>query len=463
MPAQIIVFPPPSWQNLMRFDELENARVAILGAGREGQAVWRQIRRRFPHKQLSFFAEADIEPEFLQALDPDIDNYQIAPLDFDSLKNFDVLVRSPGVSPYRDVLQRLRAAGKQFTSASSLWFAENPNAKTICISGTMGKSTTAKLLAHLLSHAGVKVCLAGNIGRHMLDSEDADIDWWVIELSSYQLSDLQAAPDVALLLNLSEEHVDWHGGVERYAADKLRLAELTGSGCVVANFTDTKLAKSLADKPAVIWFNHEKTWQALEAAVSGANAVRVPAPESLAGAHNMQNLAAALTVVDVLGLKIENLDAALASFRGLPHRQQFIGEKNGVRYINDSISTTPVSVAAALQAVGTNHVVLLLGGLDRGLDWREFAAQLAEKTPYAIITMPDNGPDISNALIKADVKPAGGLHSAPQLADAVALAQEIVPCKGCILLSPGAPSFPQFKDYADRGRQFEKYAAIDKT
>jgi len=447
----------------MRFSVLENQRVAILGAGREGQAVWRQIRRRFPDKQLCMFAEADIDTEFLQKLDPVLDEYHIAPLDYDSLKQFDVLVRSAGISPYRPELKQLRAEGKRFTSASSLWFAENPEAKTICISGTMGKSTTAKLVAHLLTHAGVKACLAGNIGQHMLDSEETDIDWWVIELSSYQLSDLEAKPDIALLLNLSEEHVDWHGGAERYGSDKMRLAELAKDGRVIANFTDAALVERLIEHKNVVWFNQPSTWQAREDGVIYNGEAFVPAPASLPGAHNMQNLAAALTVLDELGLKVNDLDAALSSFRGLPHRQQYIGEKAGIRYINDSISTAPVSVAAALQTVGTKDVVLILGGLDRGLDWTEFARQLVEQPPFAIITIPDNGPMISACLESAGVKPAGGLHSAAHLSDAVELAQELAPKNGCILLSPGAPSFPHFKDYADRGRQFEKLAAIEKT
>ena len=297
----------------------------------------------------------------------------------------------------------------------------------------------------------------------MLDSEETDIDWWVIELSSYQISDLQAKPNVVLLLNLSEEHVDWHGGVERYAADKLRLAELSKHGRVIANFSDATLVESLSDHPGLGWFNHKNTWQANDNAVTGRIAGRISAPASLPGTHNMQNLAAALTVVEELGFKIKNLEAALSSFRGLPHRQQFVGEKNGVRYINDSISTTPVSVAAALQTIGTNNVVLLLGGLDRGLDWSEFANRLAQQTPYAIITMPDNGEAIFNTLKSAGVEPLGGLHSGLLLPAAVELAEQVVPQNGSILLSPGAPSFPHFKDYADRGRQFIKYAAIEKT
>ncbi len=273
---------------------------------------------------------------------------------------------------------QLRSLGVQFTSASSLWFAENPAAKTICISGTLGKSTTAKLTAHLLEHAGVRVCLAGNIGRPMLDCEDRDADWWVIELSSYQISDLDAKPDIAVLLNLSEEHLDWHRGFEHYKADKLRLAQLVTDGRVIANFSDKVLVENLKDHPGIAWFNKTGSWQAGKTSVFRRRQVKggsnvslrsqnhVAAPATLPGEHNMQNLAAALTVIEALGLDIPRLDETLASFGGLPHRLQLIGEKDGIRYINDSISTTPVSVAAALQTIGYQDVVLLLGGYGQG-------------------------------------------------------------------------------------------------
>jgi UDP-N-acetylmuramoylalanine--D-glutamate ligase len=446
----------------MRFSDLKNERVAILGAGREGQSVWRHLRSHFPAKPLCFFAESDIDHEFLQQLDPIIDEYQIGPLNLERLLQYDVLVRSAGISPYRPELKELIALGKRFTSASNLWFAENPKAKTICISGTMGKSTTAALTAHLLACAGVNTCLAGNIGLPMLDRGEENVDWWVIELSSYQISDLEAKPDIALLLNVSEEHVDWHGGVQRYRADKLKLAGLAGKDHVIANFTDSVLVEGLKEQVGVRWFNHEDTWWAGEDGVYGCSNRFVAAPTSLPGEHNLHNLAAALTVVDELGLKIKNIDDALSSFTALPHRLQLIGEKAGVRYINDSISTTPVSVAAALQTIGYKDVVLLLGGMDRGLDWSEFASNLADRAPYAIITLPDSGQRILACLGKAGVKPEGGLHSIERLSDAVTLAQRLVPSKGCILLSPGAPSFPHFKNFEDRGNQFEMYAGIEK-
>jgi UDP-N-acetylmuramoylalanine--D-glutamate ligase len=450
----------------MRFSEMEGRRIGILGMGREGRAVWRHIRRRFPHKPLSLFSESTIDEAFRQQLDPAIDAFHLGPLNIAELGRFDLLVRSAGISIYRDELTALRSVGVQFTTASSLWFAENPMAKTICISGTLGKSTTAKLTAHLLNQAGVNACLAGNIGRPMLDCENEGADWWVIELSSYQISDLEAKPDVAVLLNVSQEHLDWHRGFEHYRADKLRLAGLASEGRVIANFSDSALRESLKNHPGIAWFNRTGHWQAGKDCVyrlSGVSAnrqVQIAAPASLPGEHNMQNLAAALTVLESLGLDIARLDAALSAFSGLPHRLQLIGEKAGIRYIDDSISTTPVSVAAALQTLGTRGVVLLLGGMDRGLDWSGFAGDMLDNEPYAIISLPDNGPRILESLKAAGVRPQGGLHGVADLQEAVSLAEKLAPEKGCILLSPGAPSFPHFRDYEDRGDQFKRYSGF---
>ena len=461
----------------MRFSDLEHARIAILGAAREGQAVWREIRKRFPRKPVWIFAETDMESEFVQALDPAIDRCYCGPLDVSILERFDVLVRSAGISPYREELRQLRLLGRRFTTASNLWFAENPDAKTICVSGTLGKSTTTALIAHLLAQTGIRTCLAGNIGRPMLDYDSDETDWWVIELSSYQLSDLEAKPDIAVLLNLSQEHLDWHQGLEHYRADKLRLAQLATPGHLIANASDTVLVERLKSFQDVIWFNHASGWRASKDGVSrgfdpsahtagcmdgltGINQDHVLAPISLPGEHNKQNLAAALTVLDALGINIPGLDEALVSFNGLSHRLQMIGERAGIRYVDDSISTTPVSVSVALQTVGHRDVVLLLGGMDRGLDWSGFAQNLLTSTPFAIVTMPDNGSKILACLKDAGVRPEGGLHDVTRLQEAVALAQELAPENGCILLSPGAPSFPHFQNFEDRGNQFKVFAGF---
>ena len=466
----------------MKFEDLKGKNVGILGLGREGQAVWRQIRKRFPGQAVSFFAESKSPDEFVSQLNPDLDHCYNGPFECDQLVSFDVLIRSAGISPYREVLTELRTLGVPFTTANSLWFAENPGAKTICVTGTKGKSTTAALIAHLINHSGHRACLTGNIGRPMLDCDPSGVDWWVIELSSYQLSDLQARTDIGVLLNLSHEHVDWHGSVEAYRADKLRLSELVVKDGLVANHSDPVLLESLkvrlkragtSELGDISWFNSDRGWVADKASVSytpavdEAPTVRIGAPESLPGQHNMQNLAAALTVLEKTGLHCQNIQAVLDAFTGLPHRLERLGTLNSVSYVDDSISTTPVSVTAALETLDSGSIVLLLGGLDRGLAWDEFAASLWAHRPHAIITMPDNGPVIFRAIQQSmDLTGAelpAGLHAVNNLRQAVALAQQLVPLNGCILLSPGAPSFPHFRDFEDRGNQFAQFAGIGKA
>ena len=425
--------------------------------------MWRQLRSRYPDKTIHLFAESPADDGFIETLKPGLDHCHFGSFDVELLKTFDLLVRSAGISPYRTELQELRSLGVQFTTANSLWFADNPGEKTICISGTKGKSTTAALITHLLTCAGVKPCLSGNIGRPMLDCDNRGVDWWVIELSSYQLSDLEAEADMALLLNLSDEHIDWHGSADRYRTDKLKLADMAGHGCLIANYSDPVLVESLTGRQDITWFNCTGRWRARgPAVISGDGEQVIAAPDSLPGEHNMQNLAAALTVVDELGVDIPDIDQALASFTGLPHRLQTIGYKGGVRYVDDSISTTPVSVSAALNTIGYKNTVLLLGGLDRGLEWDEFAAGLLGQVPAAIITMPDNGQKIFASLKNVGVEPVGGLHAVENLSQAVALAKTLAPEKGNILLSPGAPSFPHFRDFEERGDQFADHAGIEK-
>jgi UDP-N-acetylmuramoylalanine--D-glutamate ligase len=264
------------------------------------------------------------------------------------------------------------------------------------------------------------------------------------------------------LLNISQEHLDWHRGFEAYVHDKLRLAKVAGEGRVIANFEDRLLRRRLERQRGVHWFNHPRSWRVAGNEVVSPAGRCVRAPESLPGHHNLHNLAAVLAVLDRLQIEMPDIGGALAAFQGLPHRLQPIGRKDGVRYVNDSISTTPVTVAAALETIGHRGVVLILGGMDRGLDWDSFAAGLAEYLPHAIVALPDNGPKILASLERAGMQPAGGLHRAGDLEQAVALARELVPAGGTILLSPGAPSFPYFRNFEERGERFVELAGIEK-
>jgi UDP-N-acetylmuramoyl-L-alanine---L-glutamate ligase len=174
----------------------------------------------------------------------------------------------------------------------------------------------------------------------------------------------------------------------------------------------------------------------------------------LPGAHNLSNVAAALAVACEIGIVLEEAVEAVSTFRPLPHRLQLLGEREGLRFVNDSISSTPVATVAALESFAGEIVTLIVGGLDRGLDWVPYMEAFGAMTPQAIVGVPDNGARIVATLRDAGIHPQHGLHEASDLAAAVRLARRITPRGAIVLLSPGAPSFPQFRDYRERGRRF---------
>jgi UDP-N-acetylmuramoylalanine--D-glutamate ligase len=179
-------------------------------------------------------------------------------------------------------------------------------------------------------------------------------------------------------------------------------------------------------------------------------------PPGLPGRHNLLNAAAALTAVGAAGLDVQQAALAVASFKSLPHRLQVLGQRQGVTYINDSIASTPVATVAALEALQDRPIVLILGGMDRGLDWSRYAAAFVQASLRAVIGLPANGPRIIATLRQAGIAPASGFHEVVDLPSAVALARELATAGDTVLLSPGAPSFPQFIDFRDRGQAFAR-------
>lgn len=444
----------------MRVDELLGLRIAILGAGREGQAAYHWLKARMPDTGFQFFVETPADPGFVTQL-ANNDALQLVSLDTAPLIEFDVLLRSPGISPYRPALKRAKDAGVWIVSPSSLWFAAHPDAKTVCVTGTKGKSTTSALIAHLLRACGAKVQLAGNIGLPLLACKDDDIDWWVIELSSYQLSDLQARPDIGVLLNLSPEHLDWHGGVEAYMNDKLRLARLTETGGLVLNAADSMLRREFSVVAGATWFNSgEGIWFEGRQFMDGEAILEVEMPANMPGKHNRSNVAAALTVVRRAGFRLDAPVASLSSYQSLPHRLQVLGECDGICWINDSISSTPVATSAALEALAGRSIVLLIGGLDRGLDWSPYLGDFLAHRPKAVVAMPDNGADVIGKLESLGLSCPAGHHIVRNLQEAVERARQLTVAGDLVLLSPGAPSFPRFVDFQHRGKEFARLAGF---
>jgi len=440
---------------------LESRRIAIWGYGREGRAAYGALRERYSRMPLTLFCSAEeardtdsLEDPYLRVITGDPEPAVLAV--------FDMVIKSPGISPYQGVAEQALALGAKYTSGTELWFAANPNARTICVTGTKGKSTTSALIAHLLRAGGHRTALAGNIGLPLLDLLDVQPppDFWVIELSSYQTRDV-TRPDVAVVLNLFPEHLDWHGSEARYYRDKLALLHRAEPKHAVINAADSRLAKESPRCP-VTWISTAEGWHARGSEIWRGD-VRVidAAALPLTGAHNRINLCAALAAIESLGLDAIALAPAAASFVPLPHRLQSLGVKEGIEYINDSISTTPHASIAALDCLRGRKVAIIVGGYDRGLDWGVFVERVQREPPVAVITVGQNGPRIAEAL-RSFQHPAGfSLVERGEIDDAVRAAEGAVSRGGVVLVSPGAPSFPRYRDYVERGRHFAKACGFD--
>lgn len=439
----------------MRIAELADKRVAIWGFGREGRAIIGVLRARLPELPLSLFC-TPAETVAAQAFDANLAVHGGEP-DAQMLSSFDVLVKSPGVSAYKPALIEAKAAGLQVTSGTALWFAEQPDAHVIAVTGTKGKSTTTALIAHLARALRIRTALAGNIGMQMLELLDSRAELWAVELSSFQTG--EAGPvQLGVVTSLYEEHLDWHGSRERYVADKLKLADV--SRYLLVNALQPALLEKTAGHPHRLMFGHREGWHVRDGFIHrGDKPVFAIADLPVPGEHNALNACAALAAIEVSGADALAAAPALANFQPLPHRLQPLGEHDGWYWVNDSISTTPQATLAALDSLHGREVTLIVGGHDRGLDWSDFIVRVLRESPHAIVTQGANGPRIAQAL--RDASFAGRWAEVADVSAAVAMARVLTPVGGTILLSPGAPSFDQHRDYAERGRRFAELAGFD--
>jgi UDP-N-acetylmuramoyl-L-alanine---L-glutamate ligase len=444
----------------MRVADLGSRRVAIWGLGREGRAAIGFLRKQHPALPLTLLddrAEAQV-PEKYGNVTPAFGAEAIA----NTLKKVDVVVKSPGISLYRDDIQRACRKGVQITSLLNLWFAEKLGITTIAVTGTKGKSTTASLIAHILRGLGRRVVLAGNIGIPV--TEISNTDYAVIEVSSYQAADFDGICDLAVLTSLYPEHADWHLTVERYIRDKLNL--LNRSRCRIVNSTNAQAVNSFIPKSEGreylfndkmgIHSDNTGTFYDRERIGSAHNPY-------LRRAHNRSNLCAALTVAKLLDIDLATALDATDDFQGLPHRQQELGENGQILFVDDSISTIPESTLAALSVYAGRHITVIVGGYDRGIDYDNLAEALAAGAAKAVICLGESGRRIYNQTQSAS-KQRGNLRCSIQLAhsmeDALSYAKRITPPGGVVLLSPAAPSYGYYRDYIERGCDFAAKAGL---
>ena len=438
----------------MRFSELEDKSIGVWGAGREIRSFAAQLKRRMPSARIAVLASDDPASDARSELGAPDARIASGEEIVAALAACDVIVRSPGVSMYRDELRELRARRVLVTTATALWLAEVGGGGVIGVTGTKGKSTTAALIAHLARAAGQSVELAGNIGVPALDLLDRPgAELTVVELSSYQIADLETGPEVAVVTNLHREHLDWHGTEERYHEDKLRLLALPGVQAAVLNGRDERLVQAAGDAVGVQLFGVPQAWDVTAEGIAFDGRLAARTDElPLRGAHNALNLCAALTAIEAIGVPRPALPEALGGMAALPHRLEIVSEVDGVTWVDDSISTTPESTLAALASFPESEIVLLGGGQDREQDYGELGRALAERGAV-VLGLPDTGARLIEAAREAGAI-EDKLVAVADMEDAVARARDLARPGTTVLLSPAAPSYNAYRNFEARAAHF---------
>lgn len=433
-----------------------NAVTAIVGMGATGLSVARHLRRL----QLPFVVlDTRDNPPLLDEFRRDFTacDYQLGPLNGQTLLKASRVVVSPGLSLADPGIIAAREAGVAVIGDIQL-FADAAKAPLIAITGSNGKSTVTTLVGDMLQRAGKLAAVGGNLGTPALDLIAEGIDYYVLEVSSFQLeSTPQLNAHVAALLNVSADHLDRHQTLDGYRAIKQRV--YTAAANIVVNRDDPL---SLADTshesqisfglnaPAANQFGISK--KAGRDYLAFGSELLLPADEvKLAGRHNLANGLAALAVGHHLQLPMDVMLESLRTFSGLPHRCQWVACKNGVDFFNDSKGTNIGASLAALQGLSRlpAKIVLIAGGDGKGADFNQLADALRTNV-RALISIGMDGPAIADVARKSGVETV----AAATMDEAVSTAFRHAIPGDAVVLSPACASLDMFRNYQDRGEQF---------
>ncbi len=344
--------------------------------------------------------------------------------------------------------------------------ASRLSAPMIGVTGTNGKSTTVTLIQELLKAGGHRSVLAGNIGVPLLDVVEKKADWFVAEISSYQLDTVtRLRPRMGVLLNVTDDHLDRYASFSAYGRSKLRLIEeCRGKDLIVYNRDDAFLHRHLQknDRARKVSFSLKPSsamlvgnlWGTQEEIIYRKSRKQIESyslqKTRLVGLHHVQNMMASIAVAREAGIPQMKIQKVLDRFKGLPHRMEFVRELDGVRYYEDSKATNVDAVVKALEGFGAKQVVLLAGGRDKGGSYGPLARMAAQKVKKAVLF------GESKQLIAKDLKRTTPVALCQNLSEAVNRASQIAAPGDVVLLSPACSSFDQFKDYKERGELFQR-------
>lgn len=434
---------------------LKNKKIAILGLGLNNQHL------------AEYFKKQGIGFEVF-------DNWASPDELLGRIDNFDAVFRTPGLPYLSKPIQQAKQKGVEISSQTKLFFDLCP-AKIIGVTGTKGKGTTATLIAKILEAAHKKTWLGGNIGQdpfEFLDEIGKD-DWVILELSSFQLQDLHRSPHLAVILKITPEHLDHHESFEEYVDAKKNIVRFqTVNDFAVLNY-DNEVSRSFSEiteaqvswnsiqqeiKPGCYIKNEKITLSLNPSPLEGEVEIMDTSEVQLIGRFNLENVTAAMAAAAAVGITDPKIiKKTVGEFKGLEHRLELVVEVKGVKFYNDSFSTTPETAVAAISAFDA-PIILIVGGSEKNADYSDLAQTIADSKIKALIPIGITGPKIAGLARKAGF--AGRIieKDLSSMEKIVQAANEIAEPGDVVLLSPASASFGMFANYKHRGELFVKFA-----
>lgn len=430
----------------MNLDRFKNKKIAFLGAGSENRAL------------LDFFLAEKLEAEFticdsreevkeeLQKKYPEAELVLGKTYD-KSLDKFEIVSRIAGYPLFYPGVQKADKAGVEITSPTKLFFELCPTENIVGVTGSKGKGTTSGLILEIIKTDKRKVFWGGNVGIPMfsfIDKLDKN-SWVVLELSSFQLEDLDRSPKIAVMTNFVHEHLspadplnpNYHKSLADYWHAKINIFKHQKEGdYLVANERLRKRVMNIASLSEVSYFGKSEL------------------KSNLVGEHNKENIAAAVAVAKILKIEDSVVEKAIKKFKGLEYRIEFVKEEKGVKYYNDSFATTPEATIVALQSF-SEPIILLVGGADKGADFKKLAKEIKERVKFVVLLHGRATPRIKKWLEEFEY-PKSKIKLERDIKSAVKTAKKNASSGDVILLSTACASFGMFKNYKERGRLFNE-------
>ncbi|MCI7242129.1 MAG: UDP-N-acetylmuramoyl-L-alanine--D-glutamate ligase [Bacilli bacterium] len=376
---------------------------------------------------------------------------------FDYLHGFDIIFRSPSILPTRKELVIAKEEGAVITSEIRELLHLAP-CKVIGVTGSDGKTTTTTLINEILKANSYHTFLGGNIGTPLFTKlpEMKKEDIIVLELSSFQLMDMDISPDISIITNIAENHLDIHSSFEEYIDAKKNIFKYQDNKGILVTNADNEITNKFKGNGETRYFSRSKqtNYFYTDGTYIYYNGKKILNKNDikLRGIHNLENIATALTaVIDLIDL--DKSIEVIKNFNGVEHRLEFVREINNVKWYNDSVSSSPTRTIAGLYSYDEN-IVLIAGGYDKHLDYTNIAKPILDKVTKLIL-MGDTKEKIYNAVTTSVMNPNIEIYKCNTLQEVVDKAKEVAIPGEIVLFSPASASFDMFKNFADRGNQFK--------